>query len=395
MNDILDQINELQSELQKDSPSEVKFPLDFYPPKEQYLINELVRSKGLSKQHLGLGLLPIFSRLYSKYRATAFNGAFETIPVFWVSIVDQPGSNKSESLKAFYNQLKRLNNYDNAEHPVSYTSNDTTPEGLIHNMKDQENGIYLFYDEITSFTGGIGQYKRDSQSDKAFWLSMWGGGDVTQFRVNGGIRHMIGQSVSVAGTTQPDTLKKAFSKDLSNGFFDRFLWSVETNPIPEISLDPDYEIDERVRTRITEHIQFPRFDAKINYAPNARAHLIEWYNSIKNCIADNPIKRQFFGKDIIYINRFALLTSLLYNEADTVPISLESAERAIKLYQFCNVMRNRAYNIIIAEDEQVNESMLDKHSIARFLVKTEPDINKKLLSEVLGIGRSTLYNYLE
>ena len=383
-------LDELDGLITHQPDDDVVFPVEFYPPKEQHLLSELVRSKGLSLQHVGLGMLPVFSRLYSRYRGEAFNGAFDTMPIFWVAVVDQPGSNKSESLKAWYNQLKSLNDYADPENVQTYTSNDTTPEGLIYNMKDQEDGIYLFYDEITSFTGGIGQYKRDRSSDMAFWLSLWGGGDVTQFRVGGGVRHMKGQCVSVAGTTQPDTLRKAFSADLTNGFFDRFLWSVESNPIPDINLDPDYQIDERVRLRIREHIEYPKFTGKIKFDDNARNYLIEWYNNTRQAIGNDPIRRQMFGKHIIYVNRFALLTSVLYASGDSVNINLASAERAVKLYNFCEAMGRKAYDLI-ASDEQVTESMLDDKSIARFLIETKPGINKTALADVLGISRSTIY----
>ena len=384
-------LDDLAKDIKTEKTKEVLFPIDFYPKQEQSIMKILHESKGLSMQHLGIGMLPIFSRIYSQYKGEAFNGAFDTVPVFWVSIVDQPGSNKSESVKAWYNQLKSFNNYDDAENPISYTSNDTTPEGLIHNMKGQDNGLYLFYDEITSFTGGIGQYKKNNESDKAFWLSLWGGGDVTQFRVNGGIRHMKAQSISIAGTTQPDTLNKAFSNDLTNGFFDRFLWSVEANPIPDISENPDYDIDERVNIRLHQHIDAPKFNGKVKYSPNAKSLLIDWYNERKNDIGDDSVKRQFFGKDIIYINRFSLLTSVLYNMGDTVPISLESAERAIKLYEFCNVMRDRAYKIVTDEYDTVTESMLTMPSVARWIAQQKPGINKTELADLLGLNRKIFY----
>jgi hypothetical protein len=376
----------------KEKTKAVVFPVDFYPPKEQKLIEILHDSKGLSKQHVGLSMLPIFSRIYNTYTARAFNGAFNTVPIFWVGIVDQASSNKSESVKSWYNELATFNNFDDAENPRIFTSNDTTTEGLVKNMGDREDGIYLFSDEITSFTGGIGQYKRRDDSDKGFWLSMWSGGASTSLRVTGGIRHMKPQPISICGTTQPETLRNAFSKDMDNGFFHRFLWSVETNKIPKVPKNPDYEIAERLNLRIKEHMQYPRFNQRIKYSEDARDYLIEWHDAIVDRINNDNVERQFFGKDIIYVNRFALMTSVLHNNGDSTPISLASAKRAVSLYNFCKAMRQRAYTIVTEDDSKSLYEDMTLPQLARAILIIKPNANKSKLAETLGISRQSIYN---
>jgi hypothetical protein len=367
----------------------LEFPLDFYPQREQELMLELHESKGLSLQHVGLGMLPVFGRIYSKYRGRSYNG-YEISPVFWVMIVDRPGTSKSEALKSWYRELNRFNDYSDPERYVFYTANDVTPEGLVHHIGDTEDGIYLFYDEITRFTGGMGQYKKNNDTDKGFWLGLYNADvDESQMRV-GQLRKFKKQPVCVSGTTQPDTLRQALKNDLKNGFFERFLFSVESNKMPKLSRTPNYSIGEDIKTRIEHHMQFPKFNAPIKYSPEAFDMMHHWHQEKNDEYEDSDIKRQFWSKDVVYVNRFAMLTSILYKEGDTAPITVADAERAIKLYDFCSEMKYRAYEIV-SDDAMAIEDMFDIKTIAKHLEDKYPNINRAKFADSLGIDRQIFY----
>jgi hypothetical protein len=265
-----------------------------------------------------------------------------------------------------------------------------TPEGLVDNIGDTDDGIYLFYDEITRFTGGMGQYKKTNDTDKGFWLSLYNA-DIgeNQMRV-GKLRNMKQQPVSVSGTTQPETLKKAFKDDLNNGFFERFLFSVESNKLPKLSRNPNYSIGEDIKTRLDHHLRFPKFNAPVKFSPAAKDMMFHWYAEKSEEYENSDIKRQFFSKDVIYVNRFAMMTSILYKEGDTAPITVAEAERAVKLYDFCIAMKYKAYDIV-TDDEMTINDMLDIKSIAKHLEEKYPKINRAKFAESLGESRKIFY----
>ena len=374
-------MSDLKSNGNNTQSDEFKFPLDFYPEQEQKLINDLVRSRGVSPQHTALSLLPILGRIFSKVRGEASGADYNITPVFWVGIVDQPSSSKSEAAKCWYRPLNKFNRTDEPEDMERYTITDTTVEAIAAHIGQTEDGVVIFHDELTGFFGSMGEYKKSSDKDTGKYLS-WFNGDMDDdiLRVKE-TRKMKGQPIQVIGTTQPDTLRESMKKHMNNGLFERFLFSVETNKIARLNRNPNRGLSGEIYNRIERYLDWSRRmpSGMYSFTADADDMFYLWHSEKANEFDNDVMERRIFGKDVVYINRFAMMSAILRSEGGDQKIRVEDVAKAIKLYDFTYAMRKRAFDIVQPKTE-----------FEEMLATTNDQALIKFLKEVKGAKQADI-----
>lgn len=379
------------------------FPIAFFPREEQEIMKRLVLAKGLNMQHLGLSMLPVYGRIYSDYRAWAYNGEHKVMPNFWVVIVDNPGSAKSATIDAFYHALSEMNREytddDGNQRIDLYTATDTTPEGLSYHLRGKDSGLYLMSDEFVRFLESMGVYRQGNKSyDKTFWLSVFNGKRADILRAGRGYAYVEAQAIGIGGTLQPKILAKVFKgNDIESGMFDRFLWSIQNNGYPPISEHRDKDIDDDVVNLIEKHINHRRVDRILDFSPEASKYMKEWHNDTMNSVNNNvqSPEYQFFGKQIIYANRFALLAEAMHNAgADFPQINIDSAVRAVALIEWCAKQQKYAYDIAFPESADIDIAGVDNKVMLNFIINKRPNITQSELAQIFGVDRRTIIRWL-
>jgi hypothetical protein len=335
-------------------------------------------------------MLPVFGRIYSRYRGWAYNGVFTIIPAFWVGIVDGRGANKSEALGAFSTILqdKDFENFDIPESedekmPEQYVFNSASPEGLVNALKDNECGVYLYSDELATFIDSIGKYSKGGKGgEDSFWLQMFNGKPHVDARVTvkGGRRRMKRQVISVGGTIQRNVMNEKFDeKLLQSGFFDRILWSVANDGFKRSRRSLDYSIDGAIAEIVDKHIEYANSNSgfsaskSLRYSNEALEYLHDWEDGqveILEKLGPDTVEASFFSKRQIYINRFALLCEILWSKGEATNISAQSALLAIEVDKWVVNMWQMAIDLAYPKtDFEDMLTTVDDRSLAEFLIR--------------------------
>jgi hypothetical protein len=373
------------------------FPVEFYPKAERDLMNRLVSSKGLNMQHLGLSMLPVYGRIYSDYRSWAYNGAHKVMPNFWTVIVDNPGSAKSATIDAFYHPLSEMN-IETEEGVELYTATDTTPEGLSYHLRGKDSGLYLMSDEFVRFLESMGVYRQGNKGyDRSFWLSIFNGKRADILRAGRGYAFVEAQSIGIGCTLQPKILAKIFQgNDIESGMFDRFLWSIQSNGYPDLADDHDRGLDREISDNIQQHIARPRFTTELTFAPDAEKYMREWHEETRLRVNDNQMspEYQFFGKQVIYANRMALLAEVMHNDSGTMQnISIDSAVRAVALIEWCAKQQMLAHSIAFPESDEMDIKGIDNATMLKFIKEKNPTVTQKQLAEWFNVSAKTIHRW--
>lgn len=103
---------------------------------------------------------------------------------------------------------------------------DATTEKLAEILKDNQNGMIIFRDELIGFLQSLD--KKGREGDRAFYLESWGGdGSFSQDRVIRGTVILESFALTIMGGIQPDRLRGYFDSVLEkgsddDGFLQRF-----------------------------------------------------------------------------------------------------------------------------------------------------------------------------
>ena len=108
-------------------------------------------------------------------------------------------------------------------------------------------------------------------------------------------------------------------------------------------------------------------------------------------------------KQKAYIARFALLIHVFNNffldDDDALSISKSSIEKAIKLsnYFIETAKKVKIDNIEVSEIKNVINNNKNKTNKEKFeaIYKANPEVNKKQVSEQLGVSLSMIYRYIK
>jgi hypothetical protein len=115
-----------------------------------------------------------------------------------------------------------------------------TLAALIESHRQNELGILYSPDELTGWLTGMGEFSKGGNSDRANWLSARTGGDLSQDRISGGLRHVPVSAITIVAGLPPSMLGE-FIGGPGDGLVERLMFAFpdhSTRPDPP-SLDSD------------------------------------------------------------------------------------------------------------------------------------------------------------
>jgi hypothetical protein len=150
------------------------------------------------------------------------------------AVVARPGSKKSpaskhakEPLRAAFNDQRQGANPEDREPSPLVTS--STVEGLHAGLSRRPDGLCYAPDELDRWFSGLGEYKSQSGSDRAFFCEAWTGEGANVLRKTAESYELARIHLCITGTIQPDVLRKL--KGPHDGLLDRFLWTLPDAPL--------------------------------------------------------------------------------------------------------------------------------------------------------------------
>ncbi len=205
------------------------FPLDVLPPLWRAWTEAAVASTNAPADYVALSLLTAAGSLVADRRVAPAPGWAEPC-ILWTALVGPPSCGKTPAVEAACGLLRTLwhqrrqgpDNPQGQTTPVPLFTNGTTTAAVLGILREvAPQGVLLVRDEHGGWLSHMARGTRDG-SDHAFWLSAW-----CQRSLDLGWRgetvELDEPSLSILGTTHPDSLLQALARD-DGGVLARFLF---------------------------------------------------------------------------------------------------------------------------------------------------------------------------
>lgn len=316
------------------------FPFEILPKALRDLIAEGAAAMDCDPSMIALPAIASCAGALGTVRAIQLKRGWPEYPILWPAIVAPSGTLKSPSMdyalrplrkaqalrfrehkavteaferdyqryEADLNQWKRANSEKRGTQPekpqapacVRYVVSDATVEALAPILEANPRGVLAARDELGGWLGAFDQYKGKGKggagSDVANWLELHRAGPVTVDRKTGvRLIHIPRAAVSVCGTIQPGTLRRALTPEFFEcGLAARLLLAA---PPERKKRWTDREVPVRVLDRFTEVVEAllsldhaPGMDGEpepvnLKLSPEARVVWIEWYGECAEMLA--------------------------------------------------------------------------------------------------------------
>lgn len=434
-------------ELPKINESDLVFPIDIFPKPIQSYILECNETLDSSIDYMGCSMLWLISVIVgNSIQIEVKNGWNETATI-WLAVVGKAGLGKTPSIhniikpllsannKEIKNYIKQAEKYEYYEKLTAkekkeheeihkpkksqFIANDITIEALVELHQENKNSIGVFKDELAGWFKDMNKYREGS--DLEFWLSTWSGKAISLNRKTAKSSFVDKPLVSVLGGIQPSILNSFYTEDnKDNGFMDRMLL---TYPNLDIEKWNDKEMNydtiqwyndsiisfyETIKHKVVELDEDGDIKPKIAKIPIESKK--EWirvfneYTDIQNSDEENEYMKSMFPKQKSYIPRFALLINAFNSffdetyKTDVLTISKESILSAEKLSKYFVAMAKKIKVNSIEKNEikTIIQSNKNKSIKEQFyeLYKINPNLNKKEVSENLGVSLRMIYKYV-
>lgn len=173
--------------------------------------------------------------------------------VAWTALVALSGAMKSATIGLAEKTLINLENGFPPPLPEHKRERlvvtDVTVEALGEIAAQNPRGLVLYRDELAGHMRAIGQYKKVSGADEAFWLSAYEGKRHTVDRKSTGSTIVRRVLISVLGSIQPTVLREVMTERsrCESGFAARF-WFVHPERRLIVTKKPSPELTSHVKT---------------------------------------------------------------------------------------------------------------------------------------------------
>jgi hypothetical protein len=323
----------------------------------------------------------------------------------------------------YYNSLTAKEKKDHEEiykpTKTQFIANDITIEALVELHQENKNSIGVFKDELAGWFKDMNKYREGS--DLEFWLSTWSGKAISLNRKTSKSSFVDKPLVSVLGGIQPSILNSFYTEDnKDNGFIDRMLLSYPDLDIEKWN-DKEMNYDtiqwfndniisfyEIIKHKVVEYDSDGDIKHKIAIIPSERKK--EWirvfneYTEIQNSDDENEYMKSMLPKQKSYLPRFALLINCfnsffdISEKTSALEITKESILSAEKLSKYFIAMAKKikVNSIETNEIKTVISTHKNKTIKEQFveLYKINSDLNKKEVSENLGVSLRMIYKYI-
>jgi len=250
-------------------PHSNNFPCDGFPTFIQQLIAECTRTYGFNSD---LWAAAFFSAAASAIgQAVILKTKYENPPLFWLAVVGQSGTGKTEPFRFAFEPLHNsdstkfkaytaaLKDFEATEAkkrqfkpslPDQILIIDSTPESLADAMSARERGITIEREELAGWIADFGRYH--SSGEQQTMLSTWSQATYKVSRVSGRNHYIREPFCAVVGGMQPELLPTlaADGRDV-NGFLPRFMFV-----FPDRLQVPDYNLNELRPEQIAKYHSF-------------------------------------------------------------------------------------------------------------------------------------------
>jgi hypothetical protein len=235
-----------------------------------------------------------------------------------------------------------------------YVVSEPTPEGLFLSLKDGQLSQALATDEGGQFLGGHAMTDEAELRTITLLSKLWDGSPVDRVRATDK-EHvtLFGRRLAVHLMAQPEIAARMLGKSLykAQGMLARFLICAPASRIGSRAHDgsaADPRDDPRLRRywqairqllerQPSENPELGGLDPPcLALSPEARALLVEAYNSIETAQQDNgelASIREFASKAAEHACRIAAVLTLM-TQADAIAVDLETMRAAVELVQF-------------------------------------------------------------
>jgi len=329
------------------------FPLSGFPPLLQQIIQEAARIYGTPPDFWAAAIFAAAGAAIGQ--AVILRTKFENPPLFWLAVIGQSGSGKTEPFKfAFaplhqadrikFDEYKRISEFTDPEKgkkgrsqphfPPQLIVNDATPEALAGAMAARERGIMIEREELAGWIADFNRYNRSGEQQQM--LSSWSQSPYKVNRVSGRNLYISQPFVSVAGGIQPEVLPTLAGdgRDV-NGFLPRFcfVW-------PDKVSTPRYCLEDLPPELITAYDNFiqsllsmPGYRDPVALSREAETIYSDFYNSNAAAMdaAPDDYTRAIYAKLNIHALRAAVLLHVINGggaelQPDTMQQAIEIAE---------------------------------------------------------------------
>lgn len=434
-------------ELPKLNENDLIFPIDIFPKPIQSYILECNETLDSSIDYMGCSLLWLISVVVGNSIQIEVKKGWNETATIWLAVVGKAGLGKTPSIhniikpllaannKEIKNYIKQSDKYQHYEslsakekkeheeiqkpNKTQFIANDITIEALVELHQENKNSIGVFKDELAGWFKDMNKYREGS--DLEFWLSTWSGKAISLNRKTAKSSFVDKPLVSVLGGIQPSILNAFYTEDnKDNGFMDRMLLSYPNLDIEKWN-DKEMNYDtiqwyndsiisfyEIIKHKVVEYDDDGDVKPKIaTIPPESKKEWIRVFNEytdIQNSDDENEYMKSMLPKQKSYLPRFALLINAFNSffdpehKIDALTISKESILSAEKLSKYFIAMAKKIKinSIETNEIKTVIQSNKNKTTKEQFmeLYKKNPDLNKKEVSENLGVSIRMIYKYI-
>lgn len=421
-----------------------EFPVGIFPEPIDEWITRGAKAAGVPVEMVAFPFLTYTGGMLGNRIRILLKEGFTQLPAIWVAIVTDPGRGKSPALAHARRIFSHLQSLAFDEYQVAllrfeeeeqawkaadadvrgpkplrpklrhYFSNNATLEAVV-GILSHSPGLTLGFDELSSFFGGMNQYKAGKGADRSEYLSAWSNSPIKKDR--GGADVVMARDVclGVTGGLTTDNLGVLHSKDGSrDGMLERFsIIRADFDP-PEWS---DDDVPPHVFVPALEVIQNldrlpPKSDDAggivVRLSSEAKAEYVSWFNE------NAQLQRQvtgvaagFYSKLTQQIARFALILHALKNSGDPrVMVSGETMTDAITLGEFVRAhfqaclpllreaavvqvggVESRILRILRTPENHEDGEYISRRSISKKLGNVQADNITAALSRLEEVGR--------
>ena len=425
---------------------DLEFPLDIFPkPIQSYLV-QCSQTLDSSIDYMGCALIWVLSLSIGNSIQIEVKRGWREIATLWIAIVGKAGIGKTPSISNIIFPLEKINNreianyikqfeeyeeyqkltakeqkeYPEVKKPIKtqFLANDITVEALVDLHQQSQNSVGVFKDELAGWFKDMNKYKQGS--DLEFWLSTWSGKAVNLNRLTRAGSFVSNPLIPVLGGIQPSIFNSFYTEEnKDNGFIDRMLLSypdlqVEKYNDEEMSYevinwfsDTIINFYDNIRYNVINRNAQGKIEPLImTFSPEAKKEWIRIFNEItevQNSDAENEYMKSMLPKQKSYIPRFALLLHSFdcrYNQdLELLKVSKESILKAEKLSKYFIAMAKKVKidSIEVREIKNVIKDNKGKSNFDLFktLYEANPNLNKKEVSEQLGVSLQMIYKYIK
>ncbi len=419
------------------------FPIDIFPKPVQTYILDCANTLNSNIDYMGSSLLWLISLCIGNSIKIEVKKGWTEGATVWIAVVGKAGIGKTPSISNIIFPLEKQNNreisryikeyekfeeyeklttkekkdYPEVSKPVKkqFIANDITLEALVALHQENKNAVGVFKDELAGWFKDMNKYKQGS--DLEFWLSTWSGKSVNLNRITRAGSFVASPFVPILGGIQPSIFNSFYTEEnKDNGFMDRMLLSY-----PDLKVDKynDSEMNqntinwfsdsvvsfyEMIKNKITSLNRDGDIEPLVlKFSKDAKIEWIRIFNEItdtQNSDEENEYMKSMLPKQKSYIPRFALLIQVFDNlDLEEKTISKESILKAEKLSKYFISMAKKIKidSIEVAEMKGVISNNKTKTTKEKFemLYLQNPNINKKEVSEQLGVSLQMIYKYIK